>query len=103
MADNTDGTVQERFSEAVKAWKSSAGRRSAAQKGAQTRRNRKEDAERRAIVRQQMQEEREQAANKRTEASSKAFKEKFGKSATTKIPRKRDRLPRAAKGDGWDY
>eukprot|EP01043_Picozoa_sp_COSAG02_P047334 COSAG02_NODE_4527_length_5256_cov_7.579794_5_plen_394_part_00 len=93
-------TVADYMKEAAVAWKSSAGRRSATQKGAQTRRNKKEEAERRAQVRKEVQAERLEAANTRAKSRRAAHQQKFG---TRKIPKKRDRLPRAAKGDGWDY
>jgi hypothetical protein len=100
MADHPDGTVQERFSDAVKAWKSSTGRRSAAQRGAQTRQFRQGERARMAQVRRDVIEEKRATAKEKQRASRIAHETEHG---TSKIPKKRERLPRAAKGDGWDY
>jgi hypothetical protein len=99
MASNPDGTVQERFSDAVEAWKSSAGRRGAARKAANTRKVRKDDSARRAQARREELEEKKAEASARARASKRAFEAKHG---TARIP-KRTQPSRAAKGNGWDY
>ena len=100
MASNPGGTVQERFSDAVNAWKNSAGRRSAASKGAQTRAYRRSERARMAQARREVIEEKRADASVRNRQSREAHEAKHGSS---KIPKKRVQPSRAAKGSGWDY
>eukprot|EP01043_Picozoa_sp_COSAG02_P032442 COSAG02_NODE_2168_length_9608_cov_38.056893_5_plen_358_part_00 len=92
-------TVADYMREAAQAWQGSAARRAAARKGAQTRRSKKEEAARRAQVRKEIRDERLAEANEIQRKRRDAYKAKHGPG---RIP-KRTRLPRAAKGDGWDY
>lgn len=95
-------TVKDYMRDAAQAWKASAGRRASARKGVQTRRNKKEEKARRAQVRKEIAEEKREAGKARFRANQERLRKEapYLLPGAKKIPRKR--LPRKAKGDGWD-